>query len=108
MNTPLSSIWQTFPRPAASMLSIWLSALNLMTLFLFGLDKLRAKHQKSRIPERMLFLLSILGGSLGALVGMQLWNHKTRHHSFRIGIPLILLLQAASALWLLTGAPTIS
>ena len=107
MNIPISSIWQALPLPAA-VLAVWLPALNLMTLFLFWLDKSRARHRKSRIPERTLFLLSILGGSLGALAGMQLWSHKTRHNSFRIGIPAILLLQAAAALWLLTGTPTLS
>ena len=107
MNIPISSIWQALPLPAA-VLAVWLPALNLMTLFLFWLDKSRARRRKSRIPERTLFLLSILGGSLGALAGMQLWSHKTRHNSFRIGIPAILLLQAAAALWLLTGTPTLS
>lgn len=102
----LSVLHRDFPCPAA--LSLWLSALNFTTFVLFGLDKARARHQKFRIPERTLFLLSLLGGSLGALAGMQLWNHKTRHNSFRIGIPAILLLQAAAALWLLAGAPTIS
>lgn len=92
----LSSICKEFPLPAA--LSFWLSALNLMTFFLFALDKARARRQKRRIPERTLFLLSLLGGSLGALAGMQLWGHKTRHNSFRVGIPVILLLQAATVL----------
>ena len=91
----------------ATALSVWLPALNIVTFFLFGLDKARAKRQKFRIPERTLFLLSILGGSLGALAGMQLWRHKTQHNSFRIGIPAILLLQAAAALRLLTGILTV-
>ena len=102
MTIPLS-LWQELLRMTATALSVWLPALNIVTFFLFGLDKARAKRQKFRIPERTLFLLSILGGSIGALAGMQLWKHKTRHHTFRIGIPAILLVQSAAALWLLTS-----
>lgn len=91
-----------FLHPAV--LPLWLSAMNLATFLLFGLDKVQARHGKSRVPERTLFLLSILGGSLGALAGMQLWRHKTQHDTFRIGIPFILLLQSAAALWLLVRA----
>ena len=89
------------PRLAAAALPFWLPGLNFLTLFLFALDKHRAQRHQTRIPERTLFLLSILGGSLGALAGMQLWRHKTHHHSFRIGIPAILLMQSTAALWLL-------
>ena len=89
------------PHLAAAALPLWLPILNLLTLFLFALDKHRAQRHQTRIPERTLFLLSILGGSLGALAGMQLWRHKTRHASFQIGIPVILLIQAAAALRLL-------
>lgn len=103
MNTLISTCKELL-RPAA--LFLWLSAMNLAVFSLFGLDKARARRQKSRIPERTLFLLSLLGGSLGALAGMQLWKHKTLHNSFRIGIPAILLLQAAAALRLLTGILT--
>ena len=102
MTIPLS-ICQELLHTAATALSIWLPALNIATFFLFGLDKARARRQKFRIPERTLFLLSILGGSIGALAGMQLWKHKTLHNTFRIGIPAILLLQSAAALWLLTS-----
>ena len=93
------------PRLAAAALSLWLPALNFLTLFLIALDKRRAQLNQSRIPERTLFLLSVLGGSLGTLAGMQLWRHKTRHNSFRIGIPAILLIQSAAALWLLLLSP---
>lgn len=99
------SIQQAIPVWTATALPFLLPALNLVTFFLFGLDKARAQRQKTRIPERMLFLLSILGGSLGALLGMQLWRHKTRHDSFRIGIPAILLLQSAAALWFFLSSP---
>ena len=45
------------------------------------------------------FLLAIFGGSVGALLGMQVWRHKTQHWSFRLGIPIILILQAAGLVW---------
>lgn len=78
--------------------AVWLVFINLVTFLVFGLDKLKAKRKASRpstrrVPEKTLFLLALLGGSAGALLGMRAWRHKTLHRSFRIGIPLILLLQ---------------
>lgn len=88
--------------PAA--LPIWLAALNPATFLLFGLDKLLAKGNKRRIREQTLLLMAFLGGSIGALAGMVLWNHKTRHNLFRAGIPAVMLVQALAALYLLTAA----
>ena len=64
----------------------------------FGFDKLQAKRKMKkesvrRVPEKTLLTLSILGGSVGALIGMRVWHHKTLHKLFRLGIPLILVLQ---------------
>lgn len=56
-------------------------------------DKQKAKHHRWRIPEKTLFLLALLGGSLGTTMGMHCFHHKTRHWYFRIGMPLILLIQ---------------
>ena len=88
-------------------LAVWLAAINLVTFSVFGLDKLKAKRKEKRetirrIPERTLFLLAILGGSVGALLGMKVWHHKTLHQSFRFGIPAILILQIMipAGLWL--------
>lgn len=69
-----------------------------MTFCIFGLDKWKAKRKVKneavrRVPEKTLFLLSILGGSVGALLGMRVFHHKTLHKSFRYGIPAILALQ---------------
>ena len=80
------------------LLAVWLLLINLVTFFIFGLDKLKAKRKVRyeavrRIPERTLFLLAILGGSMGALLGMKMWHHKTLHKTFRFGIPAILFLQ---------------
>lgn len=78
----------------------YLAAVNLVTLALYGIDKVRARRGKWRIPEKTLLLLPLLGGSVGALAGMHLFHHKTRHWYFRWGIPAMLLLQLALAAWL--------
>lgn len=72
---------------------IYLAVVNLAAFALMGVDKRRAKRGAWRIPERTLFLPAILGGSPGAILGMQVFRHKTRHRQFMIGMPLILLVQ---------------
>lgn len=72
--------------------------LSLVEFFLMGLDKRRARRGAYRIPEAAFFLLALLGGSLGAILGMHCFHHKTRHWYFRYGLPVILLLQLALAL----------
>lgn len=83
---------------------IWLVVINVAAFLIFGLDKWLAKRKEKhpntrRIPEAVLFLLAILGGSIGAMLGMRIWHHKTLHKSFRFGMPLILVLQLALAGW---------
>ena len=99
-------IWAVIGSPWG-LLAIWLAAINLVTFLVFGLDKWKAKRKVKkesvrRVPEKTLFLLAILGGSVGALLGMKVWHHKTLHRSFRIGIPAILILQIVLpvGLWL--------
>jgi uncharacterized membrane protein YsdA (DUF1294 family) len=80
------------------LLAMYLLVINLVTFFVFGLDKWKAKRKQTheatrRVPEKTLFLLSALGGSVGALLGMKIWHHKTLHKSFRFGIPAILAVQ---------------
>ena len=75
----------------------YLIILNLAAFLLMGLDKAKARRHKWRIPEKTLFLSAILGGSIGAIAGMQIFRHKTKHASFRIGMPCILILQLALA-----------
>ena len=72
---------------------IYLVATNVATFFTFGIDKWKAKHSKRCITEASLLTLAILGGSIGAWLGMQVWHHKTLHKKFRYGVPLILLIQ---------------
>lgn len=72
---------------------IYIIGMNLLGFALFGLDKCKARRGEWRIPERRLFLAAVLGGSLGAWIGMYVFRHKTKHWKFRVGIPGILLIQ---------------
>lgn len=80
---------------ALSVFLLFLLLINLVTFLVYGMDKYKAKQDLPRIAERTLLGLALLGGSLGALLGMHLFRHKTRHWYFRYGIPLILLAQLA-------------
>ena len=71
----------------------YLVLINLIAFAAFVIDKWKARNNAWRIPEATLFLLAIIGGSIGAKLGMHVWHHKTKHLSFIIGIPVILLLQ---------------
>ncbi|NLB80274.1 MAG: DUF1294 domain-containing protein [Clostridiaceae bacterium] len=76
-------------------LLLYFIIINIIGLVLFGLDKRRAKRGAWRVRERDLFLVAIAGGSLGGLLGMYLFRHKTQHLKFKLGFPLIILLQLA-------------
>ena len=78
-----------------SCFAYYLLALNAVTFIVYGIDKYKAKKAKWRIPEATLLLLAVLGGSIGAWMGMKIWHHKTMHKKFKYGIPAILLLQIA-------------
>lgn len=71
----------------------YLFVINVITFAAFGLDKRKAKKRKFRIRESVLLGLALIGGSLGAMAGMFLFHHKTRKPAFRIGIPVLFLLQ---------------
>ena len=72
---------------------IYLVAVNVVTFFLYGIDKWKAKRSKWRIPEATLLGLAVIGGSIGALLGMKVWHHKTQHKEFRFGVPAIIIIQ---------------
>ena len=76
---------------------IYLLVMNIVGLFSMGIDKYKAKKSRYRTPEKTLFLISILGGSIGTLAGMYVFRHKTKHMHFVIGMPLILLLHIVLA-----------
>lgn len=73
-------------------LLIYLSIINAAAFLLMLIDKIKAKHHRWRIPEKTLLGISLIGGSLGGLLGMYLLRHKTLHKRFSIGIPMMLIL----------------
>ena len=77
---------------------------NVITFVVYGIDKLKAKKGKWRVPETTLLLLAIIGGSVGAWCGVKVWHHKTMHAKFKYGIPLIMAMQAGLLVCLMTRA----
>ena len=80
---------------------IYFAVINIITFAVFGIDKLKAIKDKWRIPEKVLFLLSVIGGSVGALLGMYTFRHKTKKTAFRLGIPAILIVQIVLAYFIM-------
>ena len=78
-----------------SCLAYYLLAINVVAFIMYGIDKYKTKKAKWRIPEATLLLLDVLGGSIGAWMGMKVWHHKTMHKKFKYAIPAILLIQIA-------------
>ena len=76
-----------------TLLIIYIITINLIGFFIMGIDKHRARKNKWRIQEKTLFLIALLFGSIGVLTGMYVFRHKTRHLSFKLGIPAILICQ---------------
>ena len=72
---------------------IYLVIINVVTFFLYGVDKYKAKRAKWRISEATLLGLAIIGGSVGAWLGMKVWHHKTMHKKFKYGIPAMIIIQ---------------
>ena len=120
----LAEKYQNMPVPITKILLIFLLVINVVTFFVYGVDKAASKRGQSqkyfgsaerkqfrtksnwkakrsvwRIPEMTLLLLAVIGGSAGAWAGMKVWHHKTAHKKFKYGIPLIIIIQAAIVLW---------
>ncbi len=79
----------------ANALLYYLIVINIVTFLVYGIDKWKAKQGSWRISEATLLILAAIGGSIGALLGMRVWHHKTMHKKFKYGLPLILLVQIA-------------
>lgn len=87
-------------RPWIWALCAYLALLNVISFAVFGTDKRRARRQAWRVPEKTLFLLALLGGGLGAFLGMRVFRHKTKHWTFQLFIPLILALEIVAGVYL--------
>ena len=86
----------------ANILIIYLAVVNIVTFFLYGIDKWKAKRSKWRVSEATLIWLAVFGGSVGAWLGMKAWHHKTQHKKFKYGLPLILLMQIAAVVGIIS------
>ncbi len=78
-----------------SLITYYILGINVITFVTYGIDKLKAKKGKWRTPEACLFSLAVIGGSIGAHLGIKVWHHKTLHKKFKYGIPAIIILQIA-------------
>ena len=84
-----------------NLILLYIVLINILTFFIYGIDKLKAKKSKWRVPENTLIGMAIIGGSIGAWFGMKIWHHKTLHKKFKYGVPLILVAQTALCCYLL-------
>ena len=72
-------------------IAYYLIIINIVTFLVYGIDKWKARKAMWRVREASLFMLAVLGGSIGAWLGMKVWHHKTQHKKFRYGIPAIII-----------------
>lgn len=86
--------------PVVRLLLIYVLAVNVVTFFVYGIDKYKSRHGKWRIPEATLLAWAVVGGGIGAWCGMKIWHHKTLHRKFRYGVPVIFVLQIVLATYL--------
>ncbi len=84
-------------------LIIYFVIMNIVGFAIMGIDKRKAIKRTFRIPEATLFIVALIGGSIGSIIGMQVFRHKTRHWYFVFGMPAILAVQIALLVFLLTG-----
>ena len=84
---------QMIPLKHLHVVLIYLTVINVVTFSMYGIDKWKAKKSKWRIRETSLLGLAVLGGSIGAWLGMKVWHHKTQHKKFKYGVPAIIIIQ---------------
>lgn len=97
-----TSMNDTYRKEASKMetvLLIWVGIMSIWAFFAMGFDKQQAKRKAARVPEKNLWLLACIGGGIGAYFGMQVFRHKTRVTSFRVGFLLLALLYGAVVLY---------
>ena len=93
---------------ARLILILYILAVNILGFFMMGIDKQRARKRAFRIPEATLFMIALIGGSIGSIAGMHLFRHKTRHWYFLFGMPAILLLQIILIVFIALGPIDVS
>lgn len=81
---------------------IYLIIVNIVGFAMMGIDKKKAIRGAWRIPEASLFMVALIGGSIGSILGMQIFRHKTKHWYFKYGMPVILILQIAIVIFICT------
>ena len=86
-----------------TLILVYLAVVNLISFIAMGVDKSKARKRSWRIPESTLFVLALIGGSIGSLAGMHLFRHKTRHWYFLDGMPAILIIQILIVIILATS-----
>ena len=88
------------PKNSEKQIIIYLIVINVATFITYGIDKYKARRAMWRVREASLLILAVLGGSVGAWLGMKVWHHKTQHLKFKYGVPFILFAQIALALYI--------
>ena len=83
------------------MIGWYIAVSNIIAFLAYGIDKQRARRHRWRIPEEALLGLAVIGGSVGALLGMRFFHHKTKKAKFVIGVPLILIVQMVILLFII-------
>lgn len=77
----------------------YFTVLSLLALIMMKMDKTQAQRRGQRIPEKNLWSVAILGGGIGAYIGMMLFRHKTKHTNFRVGFLMLAVIDAAALIW---------
>lgn len=95
------AFWEFFG--AHKIIIVYLLAINIVTLIAFAVDKIAAIEHRSRIRIVTLLALAFIGGSIGALIAMYVFHHKTKQDYFSVGVPLIMLMQAVVIFFLMNG-----
>lgn len=95
------SFWQVFTQH--KFLLYYLGGINLLTFIFFGVDKLKAKKEKERIKITTLLILSAVGGSIGGVLAMLIFRHKTKKPYFSLGMPIIIITQIAVIIYLMNS-----
>ena len=88
---------------AITMILVYLAVINLISFAAMGVDKAKSRKRSWRIPESTLFVLALIGGSIGSIAGMHIFHHKTLHRYFLYGMPAILFIQILIVIILATS-----